>query len=421
MVKSLQKLDFKLRFYRESLLKSFVDNLNKFITSMHKRKTWRFLRSTDLQTQYIPGIFQETLDPASLNCLNFSLASSVNKLDLLFYFLHTENPDSLNNTAERLKNTPRLETLALGSPTGLDLSCFLPILKSIQDLKSLNFFLSGPNAYQALSILPRMLPRSIIHLDLRLDKLKEVKKNDEFFRQLGGLTQLKRLKLLFFVQNHVTNSTFEVMGESISQLENLEVLHIGCLKQQSEEENLSVGIEKVFEAVGKLGNLKEMSLGFRHYHHMLNDQVAKKLWNSLKKMRNLEILILDLSGNEIGNHGIVEFGRSLRRLKSLCKLHLDVGGGVWMSPKALTTLNECIEKLNLLSELVLKVRYERIEAEMALSYVEMVVNLKELSFMDLCLDRNSMENDDVLMMLQGAIKHLQKKIKIDFTWPIITS
>eukprot|EP00825_Cyclidium_porcatum_P018976 TRINITY_DN215_c0_g1_i25.p2 TRINITY_DN215_c0_g1~~TRINITY_DN215_c0_g1_i25.p2 ORF type:complete len:116 (-),score=20.83 TRINITY_DN215_c0_g1_i25:238-585(-) len=95
----------------------------------------------------------------------------------------------------------------------------------------------------------------------------------------------------------------------------LEIMEQSSLEKVMEQSSFG-------ESVKELKNLQQLTLDIRS--NSIGDNGAKYIGESVKELKNLQQLTLYFYGNNIGDNGAKFIGESVKELKNLSQLNLDI-------------------------------------------------------------------------------------------------
>jgi len=417
-LRSLKSLDLNFRFYSATSLTPTLHSIAQFLRLMFRRKNWPHLVSQSFAFHLTPDIASE--EPLSNAFKTFNQVMSTFKkphlLDLLFYFIPPSNQVNLNDTANILGSSSDIIALGLGSRCNLDFYRFLDIVKEKNKIRNLNLFLFEQENYKILNFLPDTLKElsSLRVLDLRFELISDVGQLNYFAEKLSDLSHIHKLNLTFAKNNVVENCTLEKISQSILSLKQLVKLVLNCMYQGLDSKVTSQGIVKVFETVGAITGLEELHLNFSYYEHVIDDETVRALWNSLKNLKNLSHLNLELSHNQIGSAGLKGFARVVERLDKLQYLMLGFDGCQWMDSGSIVSLFNRLEGLRILSNLTLHLKCARMDNEFVNAFIKAGYQLRSLNSLQIWFYRSSGDYGSQMISLLEAVKLLQKRLTLEF-------
>jgi len=421
VLKKLKHLKLKVCCYKEVTIKA----LECFL-----EKARRCRNLSNLETQAVQFVLEPGIpDEAQINNSIYSLADFMKFLkempecgikDIKLVFPLRQRPENMaiESLGEALTDLPYLTELALGS--GPDWN-FAPLLKCVRDnpyLKDLNLSLASEQTHKILGNLAPLLAsvKSLKKLTIWVRNLRDVSHVCHFFQQLRQLTQITHLVLNFNKVPYLQNATLAILAQSLSTMSNLESLDLNFNKPPQNSLLTGCGIHSVFEAIGKLRNLRELHLSFCDYKDNVCNEVFEKLCDSLKDLTKLKYLRLNLASNNIDGRGMCNLAKSFLSLTKLETVVLDFRGHKSICSLAFVKVMCSLAHLKSLSSLTLGVRVWEISDPTHINFVRAINLLKCLNYFEFYLFRNK-ENTETENVIVNAVNQLQEKLEVKFEGP----
>ena len=416
-LRSLKSLHLNFRFYAAATLTPTIQSLAVLLQSIYRRQNWPKLTSQSFAFHLTPDITNEA--PLSKAFLNFNqvIQSKPRTLDLLFYFIPPTNSVNLDDTAAIIEAASSdIISLGLGGRCNVDFHRFLDILKEKKKLKNLNLFLFEQEQFKLLNFLPMKLTSmdSLRVLDLRFELINDLPQLNYFAKKIAEFTQIERLTMTFARHNTIEDQTLAYISESLLNLQQLKKLLFNCIYQGLNSKVTSAGVKKAFEMFGKMENLEHLHVNFSHYNEIVNDETVKVLWDSLKNLKKVNNLTVELSYNNIGSTGLKGLAKVIGFVENVENLVLGFDGCYWMDSEGLVSLFNRLGGLRMLGSLTLHLKCEQMDDEFIKGFQKMGYQLRCLNYLAIWFYRSYGGYGSQMISLLEAVRLLQRRIALEF-------
>jgi len=340
-----------------------------------------------------------------------ALVSPHSKVELMFGDFPNATQKETTPFAQMLQSLPNLKKLILNSsPT----ESFLHFLKEIHGSQNLQSLFLTLSAWKKTSEILKMLPKFFHSLESLTDlHLKFENFNGLYsldFPLFQDLDKYTKLTALRLNFLQCNHLNDEICDGLIRSLRNMKALKDLSLEMQSFA-IASSKVQEIWTIVGSLTCLEILYLNVQKFEDEACDEEFGILCKSLKKLSKLEILFLKMNDCHIDDTGIIQLSKAISGLDKLRSLDLDFSGAEskWILGDNLSRLGKSFENKKALSDLVLKIKCLDIDDLCARSLISSLKSLKSLNKLDLNLESVDLEEN-----IERFLKQNLEQLKLQY-------